>query len=1218
MATATATTPAEMEQLLLGALAHDTNTVRVAEAAIHKALRSKKSVRALTGVLRASSVDGARHLAAVLLYSRVATHWIHLSEEDRAQVKSDLLHASVGDANRLVRLNACYVVAVLARNVLAVGPRGWPELLQAVQVLTRDADAAKREVGFTLLYSMAETLGSSLKSEIAGLAALYTRTLRTETDAKVLTAALRAVAALIDFLSAEDDVSAFQSLVPDLIRAVAAPASSSPLPDEVITQVVENLSELADSPVPVLDPHASQLVETLCSIMLPSSGRSNAVRSAAVVCLVEVVCNKPRVVFKSAQTAHVVLDALAALAREAAVKYQAEALRADKNPNAAAAAVPAGQEGANDDDDDNDNDDDVNAGDGGWDEMRPGEMLELVGQAVSEFAPANRVAQPLLRMMGDMMQPTRAVTDRVAGTLVLTVCAEGLKEHLSGEGEAFPVFLDLLLRSLTSDDAGLRRSALVCLGQWAEQLGADITERHASVLPPAVQCLLHPSPRVRRAALYLVAQFCESMEPEELVGYADPLVGILASAVYGAADPHAAAEAVETLGNFAFAVDDKFGPYLRDSLGLGASLIGMREERLVPVRKAATHMLARLVVVAEHCHPDGTNPFANDVPEMLRRAFDIPTGANELSRDAQADLAEVAYVLCGHVAMAMRGPRLDALLPDMLRKVLEGCRVFDDDDVERVVVDRDADAAAAAAAAAAAVRASRAAQGDGGGGDDEDDDDDDDEADVQEYVPGRRTRVHVRPAAADLKCAALFALETMAECGSKSLSAPFFPDITTVVEKSARYPHATVRAQGLGALAAASLTLFDPAHDAAAAPPPTDAASSWQPPTPDVAWAVARATHTESDLELPWVPGRPAPFFRGAFGQALVDVVHPALMEAMMLDTSKEVAAAACDALAALLKAAGPHAVPAGSGAQFVNALEKLLSGQAACQNEQDVVDARGGGGGGAGGDDGDDNDDAEDDEERRHDEVLVDSVADALATLTKVLGAEFAPFADQVVSLLLRFSRASMPPRDRVTGVGCLCQLVQHLTFGGEAARVLGPYAAKMFKLALTAVTSAKDQPVRRNATFLVGVMAEAGLLTAAQCVDGLTGVRAAFDEAARDTSHTRWDTENRLAVMDNACGAVARLLGRLVQLNALSADKIEAVVGGLVAALPIREDHLEDWVCYDTLALVASAVSPPTRGLIRDVAARAVQDLESLGVGVDVVGRPTRDALASLVSLP
>jgi hypothetical protein len=126
---------------------------------------------------------------------------------------------------------------------------------------------------------------------------------------------------------------------------------------------------------------------------------------------------------------------------------------------------------------------------------------------------------------------------------------------------------------------------------------------------------------------------------------------------------------------------------------------------------------------------------------------------------------------------------------------------------------------------------------------------------------------------------------------------------------------------------------------------------------------------------------------------------------------------------------------------------------------------------------------------------------------------------------------------------------------------------------------------------------------------------VRLDPERAQSDARECRWDQEDQAAVVDNACGAVARVLAALCASGRGQAALIQLVAESLLPHLPLRADHQEDWAVYDALARSREFLSAEARAQVRAVAQhalRALQDGEADSAGG---GRFARQVLEQLV---
>jgi hypothetical protein len=1243
-------------------LTNNTNTVRSGEKELSEQLKYKASVVNLTALITSSTNDGVRHLASVLLRRHVRMHWITLDSSQKTFIQQQLLYSCIAEPVRVIRLNICYAVAALAVILLAIGKNGWPELLIHIAQWTRDStDAGKREVGFVLLYAMSNTISLYLSEELNSICELYHVTLVSETDQKVLMAALRGAASLIENVNEAEDILAFQNLIPILIQALTSLTSDGKnmeQNEEVIIQTIDGLNELSCSPVPCLNPFAATLAIRLCGIICSSQQRNNngvvvctePIRSAALVCLMELLGSRVRLCLKDQVAFQAILDAILSIALETVETYHID--------------TPSPLE------------------------LAPREMLESLVTTFTTYAPIKRIAEPLLNLCAQLMASNNTLHQRISGSLILTVSVEGLAEVLDAEGPFFSILLKLLLDMITTTTPpppdmttstnhhqqhakflydSMIRAALVSIGQLAEYCGTDITEQHATILPLLLNILsTNDSPQVRRAAIYLTYAFCENMESEELEPYVATITKALLYCFSSAPSILAARDALETLATLVQAISipenpsQVFKPFLHECIVLSITFISANPGNLsvadaVSIRASATQLLGKLLLLAEYYTQHAQlvlqnqnqnqqqqqpiqNPYIQDIPEILNRVFIFPDKNlpenNDISDADYDEMIQSSYKFCADIVLCLKSPRVDSFIPAIMTKIFEECHVFDNNDIQKVVIDRDTSAAAALSQTILGIdhddddgdNVSMEQQEDTGG-----EDDDGDDKEEWKNVPGRKIRTGVRESAADLKVCLLFALDLIFEHVTPHICFDYIPHAINITEKASKYDHPTVRASAVATMASVVLCLYK----CAVASHSNDGVTTTITPDSTMVYNYARSTHTEDKLMLEWLPGTFIETFANCqlhhpacqlFQLILEEKLHKLILYDMKEDRDKEVAAAACESLMLLLKHIGPNALPGSSAGYFVEALVLLFSGGAVSQSGDDAIQMNSNhtnnGDENNGGND-------EDDEERRHCEILIDSVSDTLAYVAQVIGPNhFGPFLPKVLPVLLRYSKETMPSRDRVTGTGCLAQIIQAMTPWGNIQSSQQYFnssqlMSQILKIAHTGIKNVKEPSVNRNGTFLLGCMAEAGLLDMDQTISGLQALRASFETFSGQGRKriTKWGDENRDAALDNACGAAARLISRAYSLYSSYSNGnnnnngntsnffLEPAIVGLISMLPLRVDHQEDWVCYDTLATVYSVSSIHTQAAIRDVANKALSDPQ-------VDGQVTRIVLHTILN--
>jgi hypothetical protein len=83
--------PAELEAVLMQILAPNNEAIKQASEIMMKFIKKKSCVAPMLMQIVASTQVGARQMAAVLLRSRMTTHWPKLTNEVKGKVQASLL-----------------------------------------------------------------------------------------------------------------------------------------------------------------------------------------------------------------------------------------------------------------------------------------------------------------------------------------------------------------------------------------------------------------------------------------------------------------------------------------------------------------------------------------------------------------------------------------------------------------------------------------------------------------------------------------------------------------------------------------------------------------------------------------------------------------------------------------------------------------------------------------------------------------------------------------------------------------------------------------------------------------------------------------------------------------------------------------------------------------------------------------------------------------------
>ena len=194
-----------------------------------------------------------------------------------------------------------------------------------------------------------------------------------------------------------------------------------------------------------------------------------------------------------------------------------------------------------------------------------------------------------------------------------------------------------------------------------------------------------------------------------------------------------------------------------------------------------------------------------------------------------------------------------------------------------------------------------------------------------------------------------------------------------------------------------------------------------------------------------------------------------------------------------------------------------------------------------------DDDDDIDD-----HDEVLIDTVVEAVTSIAKLYGGEFGPSLAELMPPLISYCRPSRPNLDRSMGIGAVAELIQAVSEGFVATPALLAQSGMVVEASISCIGS-DNEAVRRNAAFCVGCLClHAGDSTNPHLMPILQALRPLFARAEGVEDST----------VDNACGAVARIIVRIGAADCAAALPLGDILPVMLLALPLKEDFAESIV--------------------------------------------------------
>ena len=379
----------------------------------------------------------------------------------------------------------------------------------------------------------------------------------------------------------------------------------------------------------------------------------------------------------------------------------------------------------------------------------------------------------------------------------------------------------------------------------------------------------------------------------------------------------------------------------------------------------------------------------------------------------------------------------------------------------------------------------------------------DDEGDVDDMSPGAKVVLNIRTAMLESKAAALYAVGQVCANASPAVLEAHYEAMIETLAIHTEFLHEDVRAAAVKAM-------------------------------PRVVLAIHRGERPDAAAASASVPHGPT------IENVLSRIIFPLFTDILKNDTDKVVVSACCTAMQDIIEGIGPSSLASGRVDAAMGVMVGIFQKKVACFMCYD-------------------DDDDDDDEEADHDNVLVDALSDCVGAIAKACGKEFTRYLSGIYDPLMRYTRASRPTYDRIMALGLLAEIVQ----GIEAAVI--PFAPKLLTLALQSMQD-PSPGVKRNAAFLCGmVMLHGGSATASQARAALTALFPLTNElSGAKKGATSFAYSDRAAIVDNACGAIARII---VGIPAAQLPLAE-MLPHYLSHLPLKFDHEEDAVVFRSLA--------------------------------------------------
>jgi hypothetical protein len=570
-----------------------------------------------------------------LLRKRIAGHYSNLPADYKLKLKTEILQFLASEAERTVRKGAIDVtVAICKLETPSLEDENapadfvpWPELFQFVSVATQDANPDARELAFTILGEVTETVGIYLTSQFEQMAQLFQSSITNQQEnQKVKSAAVKALGGLMTFLVEEPAFDIFCALMPHLLQVAHECQKSNN--EETISDILDVFFDLTYSTSPLLGTNVPSILRFCVGCMADANLEMNVRDTAALVVGTFAEC-RPAAFGKDSELLSITLNTIFSLI-ENSVESGAGALF-QSNPM------------WRDDDDDFDPD---------TDGATATSMAQGTLDMLAEEIPKKYIFQPVMEMCFSRFQSANE-HHRKAGIGCLGVVAEGCSEQFR---DHLADIMPIVLQASTDTSAAVRECACFTLGQMSEHCQPEILSYSSQVLPVAFTLLDDSAPTVQATSCYVLEMFCERLEPDSVRPYLDPLTRKLVQMLEVATKRSIQEMSIAALAATAVAAEEEFAPYVDVVARLMAPLLTITDETMYSLRGRALECMGYLAIAV------GKDSFRPYFTQSMQSACE------GLTLDS-TDLHEFAYAAFANISKAMESefsPCLPELVPHLL------------------------------------------------------------------------------------------------------------------------------------------------------------------------------------------------------------------------------------------------------------------------------------------------------------------------------------------------------------------------------------------------------------------------------------------------------------------------------------------------------------------------------------------------------------------------
>ncbi|KAI7878296.1 ARM repeat-containing protein [Lichtheimia hyalospora FSU 10163] len=619
-----------MEQYLAGldelltklASAQDSDTIRNATSSLNTHYyTTAECIPGLVEIISRSPHFQVRQLAGVELRKRINKWWPEIPDANKIAIRSQLLQIALNDEKELVRHSTARVIASIAN--IDVPKELWPELLTFLHQACTSTNAAHREVGTYLLYTLFEAIADFFMKNTAPLYELLSKSIVDPESLKVRTTTVLVLGKLAEFIDPEskEDVKWFRDMIPAMVNVLERCLENNN--EESAAEIFEVFDTLLMLDTPLLSTHLVELIRFFLSV---GSNRDvdESVRVMALSFLMWAAIYKQNKI-RSLKLVGFLIEGL----------------------------MPIGTE---------EDPDDV-------DEDSPSRLAFKVLNALASNMPPQQVFPILMPIVVNYMQNPNP-GHRKAAMMAFAVIVEGCAEFMSTK---LPELLPIVCNGLRDPEIMVRRAACMALGCLAEELQAEISEHHQVLLPLVFNLMNDNNPEVTKHACNALDAILEGLG-NEVVQYLPMLMSKLLVLLDSAMQTETKATIIAAIGSAAHSASEEFNRYFDEVMPRIRALMAAKEGNDQLLLRGVACDAAGAIAEAV-----GADKFRHCTQDLMQLAIE------QLHLDSPR-LRECSYAFFAILARVF-GEEFAPYLPTIMPPILASCKAEEKDEVFQGEID---------------------------------------------------------------------------------------------------------------------------------------------------------------------------------------------------------------------------------------------------------------------------------------------------------------------------------------------------------------------------------------------------------------------------------------------------------------------------------------------------------------------------------------------------